>query len=153
MSSIVSWNKITNNIYVGDIFSLADFNLFNNHNIKHIISLVNINNIQNKISYLKNINITHSYFEDNYKENIITESEKLYSIIDKCVENNENILVHCQAGKSRSVGVVIYYLIKKYNMSYDQACNIMNTHRPVNNMNSAFKLSLNDFANNCHYRK
>src|SRR5579875_2554357 len=36
-----------------------------------------------------------------------------YHFIDEAVRNNKNILVHCYAGMSRSVSVIIYYLMKK----------------------------------------
>ena len=35
-------------------------------------------------------------------------------------ENNSNVIfVHCSAGMSRSATIVIMYLMKKYNLSYD----------------------------------
>jgi hypothetical protein len=39
--------------------------------------------------------------------------------IDYHIENNKNILIHCKSGHRRSVCIIVYYLMKKYEVSHD----------------------------------
>ncbi len=53
-----------------------------------------------------------------------------------------NVLVHCQAGVSRSASVVIAFLIKKFKVDFSEALNFVQSKRKVVNPNEGFKLSL-----------
>lgn len=68
--------------------------------------------------------------------------EIAYHFINNLTFSNKNILVHCMAGISRSVSLVIYYLMKKYNMSYITALDIIKNKRIIANPNDSFKLQL-----------
>lgn len=54
------------------------------------------------------------------------------------ISNQSNIYVHCLHGRSRSVSILIYYLIKYENMSYDQAYTKILSIRPMISPNSNF---------------
>lgn len=69
--------------------------------------------------------------------------EIAYHIIDSVVSRNEKILVHCVAGVSRSASMVIYYFMKKYNMSYDRAFYLIQSKRNIINPNTSFNKQLN----------
>lgn len=77
--------------------------------------------------------------------------EIAYNIINNAVENNENILVHCMAGISRSVSMIIYYLMKKYNLSYDNSYYIIKHTRPIVNPNESFKTQLKAYQTKKQY--
>ena len=44
-----------------------------------------------------------------------------YNFIQNAVLSNESILINCSAGVSRSVSIVIMYLMVKDNLSFDEA--------------------------------
>jgi hypothetical protein len=48
------------------------------------------------------------------------------------------ILVHCQAGISRSATMVIYWLMKRYGMSLQESLNYVQRRRPIVNPNIGF---------------
>ena len=75
---------------------------------------------------------------------IISITKKCYSYIIKCETNNTKILIHCQAGKSRSASVIIYYLMKKNNISFNKAYNILKQIKPDININIGFYNQLNN---------
>lgn len=71
--------------------------------------------------------------------------EIAYHFIDMVVSSGNNILVHCMAGISRSVSVVAYYLMKKYNIPYDQAYNYIKNIRSIAYPNDSFRTQLTDY--------
>jgi len=54
----------------------------------------------------------------------------------------ENVLVHCQAGVSRSVSICIAYLILYEEKTVAEALHILRTQRPIANPNEGFLLQL-----------
>jgi predicted protein tyrosine phosphatase len=70
-----------------------------------------------------------------------------YNFIDKAINSNNNILVHCMAGVSRSVSLVIYYLMKKYHMNFEKAIILIKEKRKVANPNDSFKNQLKQYQN------
>lgn len=70
-----------------------------------------------------------------------------YHFINNAIESNKNILVHCMAGVSRSVSLVIYYLMKKYHIDYDRADKLVKQKRKVANPNNSFKIQLQKYQN------
>ncbi|CAG9783401.1 unnamed protein product [Diatraea saccharalis] len=62
--------------------------------------------------------------------------------IHEAIENNENILIHCNAGVSRTSMVAIAYLIKYRNMTYEDAYALIKLKRPAINPNAGFRKQL-----------
>lgn len=104
----------------------VDFNA--EHGISHIISVVPgvlPSHITSQYTHLQ-IPIT-----DEETTNLLDELPQATDFIDAALfppgtdlsakKHNGEILVHCAQGKSRSVSVVVAYLMKKYNLSYSQA--------------------------------
>ena len=68
-----------------------------------------------------------------------------YDIIDSVVNNNEKILIHCMAGISRSVSMIIYYLMRKYNINYDASRIFIKNQRSIINPNISFQTQLKNY--------
>jgi len=71
--------------------------------------------------------------------------EKTYEFIDNFLSRGEKVLVHCTAGVSRSASVVIYYLMKKFNLSFEEADQIVRSKRPIIEPNPGFRKQLKHF--------
>lgn len=52
------------------------------------------------------------------------------------------MLVHCQAGVSRSASVVIAFIIKKFKVDFTEALSFVQSKRKAVNPNQGFQLSL-----------
>lgn len=65
-----------------------------------------------------------------------------YHFIDIAVSDGQNILVHCMAGISRSVSLVVYFLMKKYHLPFNLAYEKVRTLRTIAAPNSSFKSQL-----------
>lgn len=71
--------------------------------------------------------------------------EVAYHFINKAINEGENILVHCMAGISRSVSMLTYYYMKKYNLTYEYVLQNIRTNRSIANPNDSFKTQLKHF--------
>lgn len=60
-------------------------------------------------------------------------------------KSNGSVLIHCMAGISRSTSLIIYYLMKKYGVSYDQAYRLIKAKRPIIQPNVGFESQLRTY--------
>ena len=58
--------------------------------------------------------------------------------IHENVTNDRKVLVHCSAGKSRSVSIVAVYLMKYKGMNVNEALDFIKNKRNMINPNSGF---------------
>jgi protein-tyrosine phosphatase len=68
--------------------------------------------------------------------------EIAYHFINNAVSHDENILVHCMAGVSRSTSMVVYYFMKKDHYSFNKALKMVQEGRSVANPNDSFRSQL-----------
>ena len=92
-----------------------------------------------KIEYLT-LNI-----RDNVSENIECLFFKCIDYINEVKEKKGRVLIHCYKGVSRSVSIVIAYLIYLYKWSYDKAFDFVQSKRSIANPNIGFYLQLKTF--------
>jgi protein-tyrosine phosphatase len=137
-------SKIDDNLYLGNSYNAANYSHLKDRNIVGIVNvteeITNYFDDCNEFDYLK-INIL-----DNTKTNIIDHIDKIMEFV-KNKQKDGNILIHCFAGKSRSATCVLYYLMKKYNYSYEDAHKLLNDKRHCVNINNKFIGDLQEHIN------
>ncbi|XP_045785714.1 dual specificity protein phosphatase 19 [Maniola jurtina] len=62
--------------------------------------------------------------------------------IRNCIDNKRNVLVHCNAGVSRTSMVAIAYLMQYERMSFNEAYDLVKTKRPAIQPNAGFRKQL-----------
>jgi protein-tyrosine phosphatase len=124
---------IVNNIYIGSAFNAADKEWLRSNSITTII------NATNEISnfYPDEFNYYNFPTDDTEKGSLVNFFEKFCNVVNR-VEYNNGILVHCYAGRSRSVILVLYYLITRCNMTRNAALDLIYKKRPQTNINVEF---------------
>lgn len=75
------------------------------------------------------------------------------NFIDQAKLNNQKVLVHCQAGISRSPTIVIAYLMSRYNMNLNDAYDRVKLFRPIIGPNLIFMNQLQDYDSSLHQNK
>ncbi|XP_042899230.1 dual specificity protein phosphatase 10 [Parasteatoda tepidariorum] len=75
---------------------------------------------------------------DSYQQNIKQYFKKAFAFIDEARQRNSAVLVHCQAGISRSATIVIAYLMYHTNMSSMDAYKMVKNKRPIISPNLHF---------------
>merc|ERR1711964_92743 len=101
--------------------------------ITHVLSLLSEQDLYSKESsgFATESSETHPEMEDVRVRFICTRDRKgndivkhfksVFSFIDNAIEGGGKVLVHCNKGQSRSVSIIIAYLMKKHDFSYDEA--------------------------------
>ncbi|KAH7442747.1 hypothetical protein KP509_03G102200 [Ceratopteris richardii] len=82
---------------------------------------------------------------DSADVNLEEHFEECFSFIDEARQNGNAVLVHCFAGRSRSVSIVIAYLMKTYGMKFMEAFDDVRSKRSQASPNPGFCLQLKKF--------
>ncbi|KAL4489447.1 hypothetical protein ABPG72_002743 [Tetrahymena utriculariae] len=135
-------NQIIPNMYLGSVGAALSKDVLVELNIKYVLTAMEEfkHPFQDIITEYKIIRI-----KDSKNENIINYFEESNEFIHKAISNNQNVLVHCFAGVSRSTSLVLAYLMKYQNKTLDEALNITKQARPVIQPNQNFLAQLKKY--------
>jgi len=103
------------NIYLGSEQDALDKNFIESQQINHILSIQSWE-IQQKIT---GVNYHFVEAKDNSEQDLKSKFESICNFLKQ--HENERVLVHCQAGISRSATACLAYLMKEKNMSLDSS--------------------------------
>merc|ERR1712038_190559 len=103
------------NIYLGSEADALDLNFINSEKITTILSIQSWE-IQKK---MKNIKYEFVQANDNSEQDLYSKFKFICDFLKE--HENERVLVHCQAGISRSATACLAYLMKEKNMSLDSS--------------------------------
>jgi protein tyrosine/serine phosphatase len=137
-------HEIFNNVYIGSIESVYDIEELKNRKINNIISVISDFNppYPNEFNYL----IVNAL--DTHNTDLTNVFDTTNKFIEKSLdEDNEPILIHCYAGKSRSVSILIAYIMYKYGMCYEDALKAIKQKREFVNPNEKFREQLIKYYN------
>lgn len=120
---LIFLTDIIPNLAIGTIEQAQNIELLEKHNITHVLNITrnpfpdwyssSIDSGRN----IKSLQIPIDDTIDTVNGNIIKHFPEGFKFIDSAIENNGNILVHCQAGISRSPAFIIGYIIWKENQN------------------------------------
>jgi hypothetical protein len=124
---------IVDNIYLGSAFNAASYSTLKAFHIKNIINVTQ--EITPYFNHYNEFNYKVYKLYDNNNDDINIYLDDSYEYINNC---SENILVHCYMGSSRSATIVIYYLMKKYNMTLEESIKYVKEKRNIVNLTNKF---------------
>lgn len=145
LSNIETYNlpasEIDNFIYLGSSIDAANYKQLKDNQINCII------NVTKEISnyYEDEFDYHRISVDDIENETIINNLELVYKYIEEQIKNKNKILIHCFAGRSRSAAVVLFYMIKKYELNINEAYDLILKKRHVVNINKSFYNEINDY--------
>ena len=129
-------NWIIDNIYLGNAYNASSYSTLENLNIKSIVNVTK--EVNNYFEYTNYFNYIKIPISDKNTSSLSKYFDKVLEFIYENQKNEGNILIHCFAGRSRSVTIVALYLMKKYNMSLDNAIKYIKEKRNIININTKF---------------
>lgn len=134
-------NRITENLYISDALSVGG--LGSNHDFDEIVSLGYVDAFSQSVP-------KQSTTGDKY---VFPDGPHEYSVFKNAVdyvraklESNDTVLVHCQAGVSRSVGVCSAALAQHENISLNQAFERVSASRAVANPSPEIQNSMERYT-------
>jgi len=130
-----SADKIDDHIWLGDIDSSENHQALDALNITHILTVLDFDP-ERPADDRRTRKHVRAY--DFHTADLIGEFESCYQFIDQAVSKNENVLIHCHAGMSRSATIACAYLMKKYNLSFETALEQLRSKRPCVYPNPGF---------------
>lgn len=125
-------------IFIGSYEDAQDLNFLKKRNVVGIVNCAaELPAYYNTALHYLKVNLYDVPHQD-----ILGSLEKVYGFIEQNLKKG-NILVHCAMGKSRSVAIVIGYLMLKFpSLSYDYLLKYIKSRRSVANPNEGFKRQL-----------
>jgi len=121
---------ITNNIWLGDQYSALDKDFLIDNNIGLVINVTKLLSFTDLDIVKYRIPINDDFYEL-YYQNILKYFDEAYNLIEECISQNKQVLIHCRAGMQRSATLAALYLMKKQNISYDKAMKIITSKRYI----------------------
>jgi len=137
-------SKITANIFLGNIYTPINVEYLAQNNIKFIINAANMH--YKKIGGITYLDLP---LDDASNINISIFFPLTKQFIDTAISSNNNVLVHCQMGISRSSTIVIAYLISN-GMLLKNAFDYVKKRREIISPNSGFLRQLIDYEKKIH---
>ena len=135
---------IIDNLYLSNEKAANDAKFLRIHGITHIV---------NCAAHCERDAVKHStlhYLQiravDNSQERMAPFFERTFDFVDKAIEDGGKVLVHYFVGMSRSATIVLAYLIRKRNISFDDALNLVKEKRHIVKPNAKFKSELQNFS-------
>ena len=136
--------QITENLYIGDIYSLYQREFLKQNGITHVVSVV----LGISPPYPNDFKYLTLNAIDEEKQNLIDKFDDAITFIDKAINENGKVLIHCICGVSRSVTICSAYLIYKNYYQVNEVIEMIKSKRKVANPNESFVEQLNIFYKN-----
>ena len=133
--------KIDEGLYLGSIATAANKPALKDCNITHILT------VAGRIPPAHPNDFVYKIIDvvDRDDEDLKQYFNECFDFIDEAKRHDGGVLVHCFAGRSRSVTIVVAYLMKTRGMSFFEALQHVRSIRPAAGPNQGFICQLEDF--------
>jgi len=134
--------EIIPGLYLGSVGAALSKKTLLGLGITHVLSVMD----KMKTPYPNDFSYKQIEILDSVQDDIRKHFEDASLHIDNVLKGENNkILVHCFAGKSRSTTIVICYLMKYHGMKRDEALDDIRKKRPIVCPNAGFMLQLKEW--------
>lgn len=104
-----------------------------------ITRILNVtSSVPNQFENMGNFKYEQIAVEDSHDVNMLKHLPEAFKFIEEARNFNEKVLVHCHAGMSRSVTVILAYLMKYYHHTLDSAYEFVKNRKPNISPNFSF---------------
>ncbi|EDV91774.1 dual specificity protein phosphatase MPK-4 [Drosophila grimshawi] len=140
----VSIDEVETCLFLGNLSAATHMETLRSFKITHILTLDSVPLPQH---ILEASFLTTKYVQiaDMPREDILQHLEACVDFIASAVEQQHNVLVHCYFGVSRSSSAVIAYVMKRHNLDYQAAYELVLAKRRFVQPNAGFVAQLKLF--------
>ncbi|XP_072297686.1 dual specificity protein phosphatase 22-B [Eucyclogobius newberryi] len=133
-------NKVLPGLYLGNFRDARDREQLARNNITHILSIHD-----NAAPLLQEMTYLCISAADLPTQNLVQHFQQSIMFIHECRLKGEGCLVHCLAGVSRSVTLVVAYLMMVTGLGWQEALAAVRVVRPTAGPNIGFQRQLQEF--------
>ena len=133
-------NKILPGLFIGNFKDARDVEQLSKNNITHILSIHD--SARPMLEGVKYLCIPAA---DSPSQNLARHFRESIKFIHECRLAGEGCLVHCLAGVSRSVTLVVAYIMTITDFGWEDALSVVRAVRSCANPNMGFQRQLQDF--------
>ena len=134
-------NYMIDNIYLGGKEAASDEEYLKKYNISTVVNCA-----EEITSEYKDLRFFELKLYDSVIQDLFPKIEIAYKFIKKTAKkNNNNILIHCTYGKSRSASVVLFYIMNEKKWDYDTCFQYMRARRPLVSPIEHFEMQLREY--------
>lgn len=137
--------RILPHLYLGCQRDVLNKDLMQHNDIAYVL---NASNTCPKPDFIPESHFLRVPVNDSFCEKILPWLDRSVDFIEKAKASNARVLVHCLAGISRSATIAIAYIMKRMDMSLDEAYRFVKEKRPTISPNFNFLGQLLDFEKN-----
>ncbi|KAI2797588.1 Dual specificity protein phosphatase 22 [Blomia tropicalis] len=134
-------NQIVSGLFIGNYRDSKDLSQIKANSITHILSIHD----SAKCGTIQDIKYFCIKAADSFDQNVIQFFPKCNDFIHKARSDGGNVLVHCLAGISRSVTIVVAYLMSITKFTHKQIIEAIRFVRKESEPNLGFVKQLRDF--------
>ncbi|XP_072233591.1 dual specificity protein phosphatase 16 [Leuresthes tenuis] len=134
--------RILPHLYLGCQRDVLNKELMQQNDIAYVL---NASNTCPKPDFIPESHFLRVPVNDSFCEKILPWLDRSVEFIEKAKASNARVLVHCLAGISRSATIAIAYIMKRMDMSLDEAYRFVKEKRPTISPNFNFLGQLLDF--------
>lgn len=136
--------EVIPNLYVGGIQSARNYPLLKEKNIQYILNAAHREDTAHFPHLFKQVVVLTAL--DSNEQDMVQFFDMAHELINKAINEEKcGILVHCIAGQSRSIAIVLSYLMKYRNMAFTDALEFVQSRRRVAQPNTAFQIQLMEY--------
>ncbi|XP_008332912.1 dual specificity protein phosphatase 12 [Cynoglossus semilaevis] len=132
---------VDHGVFIGTAADLNDRHELVNHSVTHILSVDSVDPAlllpADDVFCRKWVCVL-----DEATSDLLSHMDDCYTFIQQAVEGGGAVLVHCQAGRSRSATIVTAYLMKRHGLSFSKAYEKLKTIKQDVQVNSGFEEQL-----------
>ncbi|CAH0405679.1 unnamed protein product [Chilo suppressalis] len=141
----ISVHEVDDKLFLGNLACARDYKTLKELHITHILTL---DLVPLPRSILDHTDLTFKYIKlaDVPKEDLICHLPEAIEFIKSSVAAQNNTLVHCYFGVSRSASVVIAYMMERHGASYEDALDMVKQKRRFVCPNAGFVAQLKLYA-------
>ena len=123
-----NYNEILPNLFLGNYLASQNKLFVKSQNIGGIINVtIKEPNFFPGIDYLRIPVENKQKYIKTFEKNL----NKIVPFVDKYLKKGESVLIHCKSGHRRSVCVLAYYIMKKYNLKRKDVLKYIRNIRPT----------------------
>ena len=140
-TNVFEANEIIPGIYLGDINSAYDKQTLKDLKITHVISVLSgfVPPYQDDFNYL----VLDAL--DTVNTNLFDNFETTNKFIEDAFDTNGKVLIHCMAGRSRSVTILAAFMIKTFGINVNKVLNAIRIKRSIVQPNDYFIIQLEKY--------